>query len=125
MINPKQLYRKIKIPSKIIGWLFVALGLGVLAQPWLPTGLIADVGAMTGVLMMMAGLTIITGLPSVSKVWNEIEYGAYALIFIAGLSLLYMRYYGTADYWGLLLKYTIFGVVAGIVSVAMNVWLSE
>lgn len=117
--------RALRLPGKAVAWTFSILGLLMLAEPTLQLGIFGDPSPVVGMALMSVGTILLVGIPSLNEIWDQIEYGTPALIFIIGLSFLYIQANSWEAFISLLQKYTVFGFVTGIVVTSIEAFLSQ
>lgn len=104
---------------KILGWLLLGIGLAILAEPVLGTGLLAEQFSqptlhnnLLGSGVMALGAVMLSGIPSFSGIWDKIEYGGPLLAFFLGVTFIYISTWGTENFIKNVLGYSVIASIS-------------
>ena len=106
---------------KVISWFSLIFGLLILFEPafsvgLVPEGLIESTlrNTLIGTGLMGIGAVFMTGIPNISKMWENIEYGVPMVAFFLGLSAVYINIWGSEAFVQNLMGYMVLASIAGM-----------
>lgn len=106
---------------KIISYFSLIYGLLILFEPafsvgLVPEGLIESTlrNTLIGTGFMGLGAVFMTGVPNISKIWENIEYGVPMVGFFLGLSAVYINIWGSEAFVQNLMGYMVLASIAGM-----------